>query len=159
MAWLLADAAERCLTGDQRTMVFVELGCGESYLAIERILRIVVGNGFPLPLPRWWPSQNGWVYTPAAPRNGCCGTWSYGFVRWDPTSKRDSVPIDVQPVLVWLSRGTTEARRMPSGGSGYPADTAAKFHNTRGCRYDLSRPSWTAGRRGAVCETGAGGIV
>ncbi|KLO42432.1 hypothetical protein [Mycobacterium nebraskense] len=49
MAWLLADAAERCLTGDQRTMVFVELGCGESYLAIERILRIVVGNGFPLP--------------------------------------------------------------------------------------------------------------
>ncbi|MDP7733094.1 tryptophanase [Mycobacterium sp. TY813] len=48
MAWLLADAAEPCLTGDQRTMVFVELGGGENHLAIERILRVVVADGFPL---------------------------------------------------------------------------------------------------------------
>ena len=36
MAWLLVDAVESCLTGYERTIVFVELGCGESYLAIER---------------------------------------------------------------------------------------------------------------------------
>ncbi|ASQ89528.1 hypothetical protein [Mycobacteroides abscessus] len=48
MAWLLADAAGPCLTGDQRAMVFVELGCGENHLAIERILNAVVENGCPL---------------------------------------------------------------------------------------------------------------
>lgn len=51
MAWLLADAAGPCLTGEQRTMVFVELGCGKNHLAIERILHVVVGKGFPLPTP------------------------------------------------------------------------------------------------------------
>ena len=49
VAWLLADAADPLLTGDERTMVFVELGCGEHHLAIERILKRVVKNGFPLP--------------------------------------------------------------------------------------------------------------
>ncbi|ASL24332.1 hypothetical protein MYCOZU1_05972 (plasmid) [Mycobacterium intracellulare subsp. chimaera] len=32
-------------------MVFVELGCGKNHLAIERILHVVVGKGFPLPTP------------------------------------------------------------------------------------------------------------
>ncbi|MGV9801741.1 tryptophanase [Mycobacterium sp. NPDC003449] len=41
MAWLLAIAADACLTGYERTMTFVELGCGEHYLAIERILAAI----------------------------------------------------------------------------------------------------------------------
>ena len=48
-AWLLADAASPCLTGDERTMIFVELGCGDNHLAIERILAVAVHNRFPLP--------------------------------------------------------------------------------------------------------------
>ena len=44
MAWLLADAADVCLTGHERTMAFVELGCGEDHLAIERILNAVVSS-------------------------------------------------------------------------------------------------------------------
>ncbi|MCW2686356.1 MAG: tryptophanase [Mycobacterium sp.] len=59
VAWLLADAASPCLTGDDRTNVFVELGCGDNHLAIERILAVVVHKRFPLPaallatLTRW----------------------------------------------------------------------------------------------------------
>jgi hypothetical protein len=59
MAWLLADAADVYLTGYERTMAFVELGSGENYLAIVRILsatmssrmtlRMVVFDG----LTRW----------------------------------------------------------------------------------------------------------
>src|SRR6266403_5539835 len=49
MAWQLADAASRCLTGEERTMIFVQLGCGENHLAAERILAVVVREGFPLP--------------------------------------------------------------------------------------------------------------
>jgi hypothetical protein len=49
VAWLLANAASPCLTGDERTMVFVELGCGDNHLAIERILAVVVHKRFPLP--------------------------------------------------------------------------------------------------------------
>jgi hypothetical protein len=41
IAWLLADAADVCLTGYQRTMTFVELGSGEHHLAIGRILKAV----------------------------------------------------------------------------------------------------------------------
>jgi hypothetical protein len=48
MAWLLADAASACLTGDERTMIFVQLGCGENHLAIERILDVVVHERFTL---------------------------------------------------------------------------------------------------------------
>ena len=44
MAWFLAVAADVCLTGHQRTMTFVELGCGEYHLAIERILNAAVGE-------------------------------------------------------------------------------------------------------------------
>ncbi|KDO94278.1 hypothetical protein MAV100_27365, partial [Mycobacterium avium subsp. hominissuis 100] len=43
------DAPDPCLTGDERTMVYVELGCGENHLAIERILAVVVENRLPLP--------------------------------------------------------------------------------------------------------------
>jgi hypothetical protein len=42
MAWFLAVAADVCLTGYQRSMTFVELGCGEYHLAIERILNVVM---------------------------------------------------------------------------------------------------------------------
>jgi hypothetical protein len=59
MAWLLADAADVCLTGHERTMTFVELGCGENHLAIERILKAVMSSRMTLPvaifdrLTRW----------------------------------------------------------------------------------------------------------
>jgi hypothetical protein len=50
MAWLLVDAAKSCLTGYERTIVFVELGCGESYLAIKRILTAVMSTRMALPV-------------------------------------------------------------------------------------------------------------
>jgi hypothetical protein len=49
VAWQLADAASPCLTGDERTVIFVQLGCGENHLVAERILSVVVREGFPLP--------------------------------------------------------------------------------------------------------------
>ncbi|MCA2321328.1 tryptophanase [Mycobacterium intracellulare] len=51
MAWSLVDAAKSCLTGYERTIVFVELGCGESYLAIERVLSALLSARLALPLP------------------------------------------------------------------------------------------------------------
>jgi hypothetical protein len=71
MAWLLAIAADVCLTGHERTMTFVELGCGENYLAIERILNAVMSNRMALPLAifdrltRW---LDGYVGSPEEPR-------------------------------------------------------------------------------------------
>jgi hypothetical protein len=59
VAWMLAEAANVCLTGHERTMTFVELGCGEHHLAIERILKAVMSNRMTLPvtifdrLTRW----------------------------------------------------------------------------------------------------------
>lgn len=59
VAWQLADAASPCLVGHERTMIFVQLGCGENHLAAERMLAVVVREGFPLPaamlttLTRW----------------------------------------------------------------------------------------------------------
>src|SRR5215470_233616 len=59
MAWLLAIAADVCLTGHERTMTFVELGCGEHHLAIERVLSAVMSSRMTLPvaifdrLTRW----------------------------------------------------------------------------------------------------------
>lgn len=44
MAWLLVDAVKSCLTGYERTIVFVELGCGESYLVIKRILTALLST-------------------------------------------------------------------------------------------------------------------
>jgi hypothetical protein len=49
VAWRLIDAAAPCLSADQRTTVFVELGCGENHRAIERALAAVVEASFPLP--------------------------------------------------------------------------------------------------------------
>jgi hypothetical protein len=59
VAWSLADATQVWLTDHDRTMMFVELGCGEHHLAIERILSAVMSNGMTLPettlesLTRW----------------------------------------------------------------------------------------------------------
>ncbi|WP_064751530.1 hypothetical protein [Mycobacterium sp. URHB0044] len=49
MAWLLADAADACLAGYERTITFVELGSGEDHLAIDRILNAVVSSRITLP--------------------------------------------------------------------------------------------------------------
>ena len=71
MAWLLAIAADVCLTGHERTMTFVELGCGENNLAIERILNAVRSSRMALPvaifdrLTRW---LDGYVGSPEEPR-------------------------------------------------------------------------------------------
>jgi hypothetical protein len=62
VAWMLVDAANACLTGHERTMTFVELGCGEDHLAIQRILNAVTSNRMMLPvaifdrLTRWLDS-------------------------------------------------------------------------------------------------------
>jgi hypothetical protein len=71
MAWMLADAANVCLTGHERTMTFVELGCGEHHLAIERILNAVKSNRMMLPvaifdrLTRW---LDGYAGSPEEPQ-------------------------------------------------------------------------------------------
>jgi hypothetical protein len=71
MAWMLADAADVCLRGHERTMTFVELGCGEHHLAIERILNAVTSNRMMLPaaifdrLARW---LDGYAGSPEEPQ-------------------------------------------------------------------------------------------
>ena len=50
MAWLLVDAVESCLTGYERTVFFVELGCGDSNLAITRILTALISTRTALPV-------------------------------------------------------------------------------------------------------------
>src|SRR5262249_1715637 len=66
-----AIAADVCLTGHERTMTFVELGCGENHLAIERILNAVMSSRMMLPmaildrLTRWLA---GYVGSPEEPR-------------------------------------------------------------------------------------------
>jgi len=70
MAWMLADAADMCLTGHERTMTFVELGCREHHLAIERILNAVLSSGMVLQvaifdgLTRW---LDGYAGSPEEP--------------------------------------------------------------------------------------------
>ncbi len=60
-----------CLTGHERTMTFVELGCGEHSLAIERILNAVMSNRMTLPvavfdrLTRW---LDGYAGSPEEPQ-------------------------------------------------------------------------------------------
>lgn len=67
---MLADAADTCLMGHERTMTFVELGCREHHLAIERILNAVLSSGMVLPvaifhgLTRW---LDGYVGSPEEP--------------------------------------------------------------------------------------------
>jgi hypothetical protein len=71
MAWLLTIAADAWLTGHQRTMTFVELGCGEHYLAIERVLNVVMSRRMTLSmavidrLARW---LDGYLGSPEEPR-------------------------------------------------------------------------------------------
>ena len=71
MAWLLVDAVESCLTGYERTIVFVELGCGEGYLVIKRILTVLLSTGMALPeaiiskLTGW---LNGYAGNPEEPQ-------------------------------------------------------------------------------------------
>jgi hypothetical protein len=49
MAWLLADAASECMAGADRHAVFVDLGAGDPWEAIVRILQIVERERFSLP--------------------------------------------------------------------------------------------------------------
>jgi hypothetical protein len=71
MAWLLAIAADACLTGHDRMMTFVELGSGEASLAIQRILTVVMSSQMALPvaivdrLTRW---LDGYVGAQEEPR-------------------------------------------------------------------------------------------
>lgn len=71
MTWMLADAANVCLTGYQRTMTFVELGSGENHLAITRILNAVMSRRMTLPtmvfdrLTRW---LDGYAGSPEEPQ-------------------------------------------------------------------------------------------
>ncbi|OKH64715.1 hypothetical protein EB74_08775 [Mycobacterium sp. SWH-M5] len=71
MGWLLVIAADACLKGDERTMTFVELGCGEPHLAIERVLGAVMSSRTALPvaildrLTHWLDSYTG---SPEEPR-------------------------------------------------------------------------------------------
>ena len=71
MAWLLVDAVESCLTGYERTIVFAELGCGESYLAIKRILAALLSTPMALPasiLSRLTGWLNGYAGNPEEPQ-------------------------------------------------------------------------------------------
>jgi hypothetical protein len=71
MAWSLVDAVESCLTGYERTIVFVELGGGESYLVIKRLLTALLSTGMALPeaiiskLTGW---LNGYAGSPEEPQ-------------------------------------------------------------------------------------------
>ena len=49
VAWLLAEVAAPHLTGEDRSMAFVELGCGEAHLAIERMLTRITECHLALP--------------------------------------------------------------------------------------------------------------
>jgi hypothetical protein len=71
MAWLLVDAVKSCLTGYERTIVFIELGCGESYLAIKRILTVLLSTRMALPvaiLSKLTGWLNGYAGSPEEPR-------------------------------------------------------------------------------------------
>lgn len=71
MAWLLVDAVKSCLTGYERTIVFVELGCGESYLVIKRILTTLMSTRMALPvtiLSRLSSWLNGYAGSPEEPQ-------------------------------------------------------------------------------------------
>jgi hypothetical protein len=70
MAWLLVDAVKSCLTGYERTLVFVELGCGESYLVIKRILTALLSTPMALPvaiLSKLTGWLNGYAGSPEEP--------------------------------------------------------------------------------------------
>jgi hypothetical protein len=71
MAWLLVDAVKSCLTGYERTIVFVELGCGEFYLVIKRILTAFLSTRIILPeatLSKLTGWLNGYAGCPEEPQ-------------------------------------------------------------------------------------------
>ena len=71
MAWLLVDAVKSRLTGYERTVVFVELGCGESYLVIKRVLTALMSIRMALPvaiLSRLSSWLNGYAGSPEEPQ-------------------------------------------------------------------------------------------
>ncbi len=112
MAWSLADAASVCLTGWERTMVFVELGCGEHHLAIERIFESVISNRMALPetvlgmLSRW---LDGYAGSPEEPRRRAMIAEVRSY-RFDPVPLRIG---HVQSQETW-----------PAGWSAYDVDVA-----------------------------------
>ena len=61
MAWLLADAAQSCLAGHERNLVFAELGSGEHCCAIERILTAVMLSRMVVPTAIL-STLSGWLY-------------------------------------------------------------------------------------------------
>ena len=70
MAWLLVDAVKSCLTRYDRTIAFVELGSGESYLVIKRILNDTLATRIELPeaiLSKLTCWLNGYAGSPEEP--------------------------------------------------------------------------------------------
>jgi hypothetical protein len=57
---------KRCLTGCERTLVFVALCCAESYLVIKRILTALLSTGMALPEAITHKRQNS-IGEPTAP--------------------------------------------------------------------------------------------
>ncbi|SRX96211.1 hypothetical protein MSP7336_04487 [Mycobacterium shimoidei] len=71
MAWLLVEAVKSRLSDDERSLVFVELGCGESYLAIKRTLNALTSIRMPLPvsmLAKLTCWLNGYAGSPEEPQ-------------------------------------------------------------------------------------------
>ena len=74
LAWRLAGAAVICYDGDDRTVVYTELGAGETFSVIGRILAIAVRKRCPLPaelvgaLTRWLDGYTGHEGEPAIRR-------------------------------------------------------------------------------------------
>lgn len=71
MVWSLVDAVKSCLSDYERTLVFVDLGCGENYLVIKRILTALLSTPITLPvamlskLASW---LNGYAGSPEEPQ-------------------------------------------------------------------------------------------
>jgi hypothetical protein len=71
MAWSLVDAAKSCLSDYERTLVFVELGSGEIYLVIKRILTALLSTQMTMPvaiLSKLTSWLNGYAGSPEEPQ-------------------------------------------------------------------------------------------
>jgi hypothetical protein len=71
MVWSLVDAVKWCLNDYERTLVFVELGCGEIYLVIKRILTALLSTPMTLPvamLSKLTSWLNGYAGSPEEPQ-------------------------------------------------------------------------------------------
>jgi hypothetical protein len=144
MAWLLAIAADVCLTGHERTMTFVELGCGENHLAIERILNAVMSSRMTLPvaifdrLTRW---LDGYADSPEEPRlrtmlaeirSGCL-TWQY-----NPEQVLRSVKCDFHPALI---TERAESANLTISTKGAPMNLATTRFRSRRCAESAIKPN------------------